>query len=165
MPTLSAPIWSAPVFDVRPTPLTEASQALLDAYAPLAREGDSSYVARSHLGRRAALADRLREIEDAARLRALAPYNAVANGASVDWGLYKTDPLYHATIYRMTRAGGPESTLRRLLWAHHGHDALYGDDGELQCHSCGLDYLRASALDIDARWAEMDLLAAGTPHA
>lgn len=24
--------------------------------------------------------------------------------------------------------------LRRVLWEHHGHDALYGDDGEMQCN-------------------------------
>ena len=32
--------------------------------------------------------------------------------------------------------------LRRLLWLYHGHQGLYGDDGEMQCAECGLDYKR-----------------------
>jgi len=34
--------------------------------------------------------------------------------------------------------------LRRLLWLHHGchFSALYGDDGEMQCHACRVDFLR-----------------------
>lgn len=26
-----------------------------------------------------------------------------------------------------------EAELRRELWLHHGHDGIYGDDGEMQC--------------------------------
>jgi len=42
-------------------------------------------------------------------------------------------------------------TLRRLLWIRHGCPihALYGDDGELQCHACMLDFKRDSAQRID----------------
>ena len=29
-----------------------------------------------------------------------------------------------------------EHEIRRYLWASHGHDGLYGDDGELQCSKC-----------------------------
>jgi hypothetical protein len=43
-----------------------------------------------------------------------------------------------------------ELTLRRLLWLRHGHDGLYGDDGEMQCSRCPLDFLRASPEEIDA---------------
>ena len=32
--------------------------------------------------------------------------------------------------------------LRRLLWLYHGHYSLYGDNGEMQCDECGLDYKR-----------------------
>lgn len=37
-----------------------------------------------------------------------------------------------------------EMTLRRLLWLRHGcrFSALYGDDGEMQCHACALDFKR-----------------------
>ena len=39
-----------------------------------------------------------------------------------------------------------ELGIRKLLWlTHHcGQDQLYGDDGEMQCHLCGLDFLRHS---------------------
>lgn len=38
-----------------------------------------------------------------------------------------------------------ERRLRRELWLGHGHDALYGDDGEMQCSKClpVYDYKRA----------------------
>ncbi len=33
--------------------------------------------------------------------------------------------------------------LRKLLWLHHGHGVyLYGDDGEMQCSSCMIDFKR-----------------------
>ena len=40
---------------------------------------------------------------------------------------------------------------RRLLWLKHGCDSnnLYGDDGELQCHECGVDFKRFSIEDIE----------------
>lgn len=44
--------------------------------------------------------------------------------------------------------------LRRLLWLHHGHDgpAIYGDDGEMQCHACPLDFRRAGIEQIAQRF-------------
>jgi hypothetical protein len=33
-----------------------------------------------------------------------------------------------------------EHTLRRLLWLHHGHDLLYGDEDQMRCLRCGLDF-------------------------
>ena len=34
--------------------------------------------------------------------------------------------------------------MRLILWAGHGHGpALYGDDGEMQCSLCGVDYKRS----------------------
>lgn len=36
-----------------------------------------------------------------------------------------------------------DARLRRILWTSHGHSgALYGDDGEMGCPRCGLDYKR-----------------------
>ena len=29
-----------------------------------------------------------------------------------------------------------EQRLRAFLWLNHGHDMLYGDDGEMQCQRC-----------------------------
>jgi len=34
--------------------------------------------------------------------------------------------------------------LRKLLWLTHGCKQLYGDDGEMQCSSCSLDFKRDS---------------------
>jgi hypothetical protein len=41
--------------------------------------------------------------------------------------------------------------LRKLLWLNHGCsvDLLYGDDGELQCSTCGIDFKRNSVSFID----------------
>jgi hypothetical protein len=37
-----------------------------------------------------------------------------------------------------------ERELRREWWLNHGHywPALYGDDGEMQCHECPADFKR-----------------------
>ncbi len=37
-----------------------------------------------------------------------------------------------------------EIILRRMLWLRHGCalSALYGDDGEMQCSECRIDFLR-----------------------
>jgi len=43
-----------------------------------------------------------------------------------------------------------EWALRQMLWLRHGcgFTALYGDDGEMQCHNCGIDFLRATVDEI-----------------
>lgn len=39
--------------------------------------------------------------------------------------------------------------LREWLWKNHGHVALYGDDGEMQCPECNpWDYKRAPLLAV-----------------
>jgi len=40
--------------------------------------------------------------------------------------------------------------VRRLLWLRHGCPtaALYGDDGEMQCGACLVDFKRMSGADI-----------------
>ena len=50
-------------------------------------------------------------------------------------------------------------TLRKLLWSRHGcHGAcLYGDDGELQCNSCRLDFKRDSASSIATRLFDISI--------
>ena len=44
-----------------------------------------------------------------------------------------------------------EFVLRRLLWLRHGCPihALYGDDGEMQCGICLIDFKRDSVLQIE----------------
>lgn len=44
--------------------------------------------------------------------------------------------------------------LRKLLWLRHGCEitVLYGDDGEMQCGKCGIDFKRDSAESIERKW-------------
>ena len=44
-----------------------------------------------------------------------------------------------------------EKLLRQLLWLRHGCGvpALYGDDGEMQCSKCMIDFKRATAVEIE----------------
>jgi len=43
--------------------------------------------------------------------------------------------------------------LRELLWLRHGcMEGLYGDDGELQCNKCMIDFKRDSPKTIKERW-------------
>ena len=50
-----------------------------------------------------------------------------------------------------------ELMLRKLLWLNHGCNftALYGDDGEMQCQKCMLDFKRDSAQKIKDRFCEI----------
>lgn len=43
-----------------------------------------------------------------------------------------------------------ERLLRREWWLNHGHGAasLYGDDGEMQCFRCVVDYGRSPIRDL-----------------
>lgn len=58
-----------------------------------------------------------------------------------------------------------ESILRELLWIRHGcpMSALYGDDGEMQCAKCLLDFKRDSAQEIADRWRANGLAALQSP--
>lgn len=51
----------------------------------------------------------------------------------------------------------PEKVLRRMLWLRHGcpQRALYGDDGEMQCGTCLIDFRRASPHDIEKAMHEI----------
>lgn len=44
----------------------------------------------------------------------------------------------------ITKLSKDEKTLRRMLWLRHGcsHSSLYGDDDEMQCGDCGIDFKR-----------------------
>ena len=44
--------------------------------------------------------------------------------------------------------------LRKLLWLRHGCTSLYGDDGEMQCNSCMIDFKRDSIKSIAHRMAQ-----------
>ena len=44
-----------------------------------------------------------------------------------------------------------ELRLRYLLWAQHPCGGKYGDDGEMQCGACGVDFRRDSPASIEAK--------------
>jgi len=50
--------------------------------------------------------------------------------------------------------------LRKMLWLRHGCEIyeLYGDDGELQCSKCMIDFKRDSVINIQKRWDDLILL-------
>lgn len=45
--------------------------------------------------------------------------------------------------------------LRELLWLRHGCTGLYGDDGEMQCSTCRIDFKRDSVKVIKKRWFDI----------
>lgn len=47
--------------------------------------------------------------------------------------------------------------LRELLWLRHGCSlsSLYGDDGEMQCGHCLLDFKRAPVEEIEQRFHQI----------
>jgi len=53
----------------------------------------------------------------------------------------------------------PELLLRKILWIRHGcsFGSLYGDDGEMQCNSCGIDFLRDTEEQIHNRFYEISM--------
>lgn len=58
----------------------------------------------------------------------------------------------------MTHAEAEVAMLRTELWMRHGHSgaALYGDDGEMQCHECLLDFRREPVSKLIHRLHEND---------
>lgn len=48
---------------------------------------------------------------------------------------------------------GIERKIREYLWLSHGHQGLYGDDGEMQCGMCApmWDYKRAPLAELVAQ--------------
>lgn len=48
-----------------------------------------------------------------------------------------------------------EYLLREMLWARHGCQGIYGDDGERQCGECRLDFIRDTPQEIAARFDEI----------
>jgi len=50
-----------------------------------------------------------------------------------------------------------ELILRKLLWLSHGcgYGSLYGDDGEMQCNKCGIDFKRDSVKEIKEKFQKI----------
>ena len=55
--------------------------------------------------------------------------------------------------------GRNELGFRQILWLRHGCplSGLYGDDGEMQCHACGIDFLRDSPDKIGSRFTKIGI--------
>lgn len=49
--------------------------------------------------------------------------------------------------------------LRQLLWLRHGCNitSLYGDDGEMQCNKCMIDFKRDKPFDIKKRFVQLGI--------
>lgn len=62
------------------------------------------------------------------------------------------------TLARRPLPSNDDPTLpwRRLLWLRHGcpREALYGDDGELSCGRCCIDFARMTAGEVESMWWE-----------
>lgn len=78
----------------------------------------------------------------------------IINGKMVEddlgeWVRFEHHILENETASRDSQSSVPseEVKLRKLLWLHHGcqKHRLYGDDGEMQCLQCGLDFKRETA--------------------
>jgi hypothetical protein len=52
-----------------------------------------------------------------------------------------------------------EYALRRLLWLRHGcsYSSLYGDDGEMRCNECNIDFLRYNINYIEKIWYDKSM--------
>jgi hypothetical protein len=59
----------------------------------------------------------------------------------------------------LERSISEEMTLRRLLWVHHEcpPHARYGDDGEMQCSSCLIDFRRISIKRLEEKFFERNM--------
>lgn len=57
---------------------------------------------------------------------------------------YRSDPTRAAIVWNSRAEAAPalDDRLRRVLWLRHGCSGLYGDDGEMQCGACSLDFKR-----------------------
>lgn len=51
-----------------------------------------------------------------------------------------------------------ERKYRQQLWSSHGHAGIYGDDGEMQCSECGVDYKRDPLATVEAAFMQANLV-------
>ena len=52
-----------------------------------------------------------------------------------------------------------EMTLRRLLWLNHASDhILYGDDGEMACNTCFIDFKRDTVEQISNKFEKIQMI-------
>ena len=60
--------------------------------------------------------------------------------------------IYDKIHESQLKLAGQVESLKKALWLRHGHQGMYGDDGEMQCGACApfglLDWKRSSVEDI-----------------
>lgn len=61
--------------------------------------------------------------------------------------------LAENNYYLVSKLGDIDLKYRRMLWLNHGHQGLYGDDGEMQCAQCRphWDYKRMPLEQLEAQ--------------
>lgn len=64
---------------------------------------------------------------------------------------------YERIAARLEQLEADDKRWRRLLWLRHGCEGLYGDDGEMQCGMCRMDFKRDDPESIERRWRERGL--------
>lgn len=75
-------------------------------------------------------------------------------GALIDWLRARAEKAES----KLAAEQGRTLHLRRLLWSRHGQSnclcrlLLRGDDGELSCNVCGIDFRRQEPSEIGATW-------------
>jgi len=62
-------------------------------------------------------------------------------------------------FFMKDREKQPGFLLRQMLWFRHGCSvgSLYGDDGEMQCNSCGIDFLRDTEEHIHNKFYDISM--------
>ena len=72
----------------------------------------------------------------------------VCIGSSGDRAIFREviDKLKEMEKSAEVKEEAENKILRKLLWLRHGCEGLYGDDGEMQCGKCRIDFKRD---DID----------------
>ena len=76
--------------------------------------------------------------------RSAAEWAEVALKGAMIPGSTETVLEYYAGVARAIKAYAAQQTAawREALWLRHGHEGLYGDDGEMQCGTCVRDFKR-----------------------
>ncbi len=73
------------------------------------------------------------------------PLKCLVCGLDKPWGIFSTvtgEAVCADCRDKARSSDAPELRVREFLWLIHGHDGLYGDDGEMQCSICRADYKR-----------------------
>ena len=81
--------------------------------------------------------------------------NSIMSGGCDRCATYGSDEQRLSRAKSVARQLDENMLLRKLLWIRHGCDALYGDDGEMQCNRCMIDFKRDTAASIDERFCRI----------